>query len=153
MTRQERLSAVLKWLPAYGCWYKLAANAYLHHFKVHVSARVALATRGVLFTREKASCICVKVSGVAKSVQCLATGWTTGPSRFDPRQRRKGFSSSLCVQPALEPTQAPTQWVPGVLSPGAKAWPGCDSEHPPLDLTSRMSRSYITSSPKRLRGV
>jgi hypothetical protein len=30
------------------------------------------------------------VSRVAQSVQCLATGWT----RFDPRQRRKDFSSN-----------------------------------------------------------
>jgi hypothetical protein len=37
------------------------------------------------------------VSRVAQSVYCLATGWTTGLSRFDLRQRRKDFSSSLCV--------------------------------------------------------
>jgi hypothetical protein len=32
-----------------------------------------------------------EVSRVALSVQCLATGWMTGRSRFDLRQRRKGF--------------------------------------------------------------
>jgi hypothetical protein len=28
--------------------------------------------------------------------EVMATDWTTGRSRFDPRQRRKYFSSSLC---------------------------------------------------------
>jgi hypothetical protein len=37
-------------------------------------------------------------SRVAQSVQCLATDWTTGLSRLDPRQRRENISSSLCVQ-------------------------------------------------------
>jgi hypothetical protein len=40
----------------------------------------------------------MEVSRVAQSVQCLATGWTTGWLGFDPRQRRKDFSCSLCVQ-------------------------------------------------------
>jgi hypothetical protein len=26
------------------------------------------------------------------------------------------FSSTLCVQPGLRPTQPPVQWVPGILS-------------------------------------
>jgi hypothetical protein len=33
-----------------------------------------------------------------KSVQCLTTGWTTGRSRFYPRQRQMNFSCSLWVQ-------------------------------------------------------
>jgi hypothetical protein len=37
-------------------------------------------------------------AGVAQSVQCLITDWTTGPSRFDPRQRHRNFSSNPCVQ-------------------------------------------------------
>jgi hypothetical protein len=37
-------------------------------------------------------------AGVARSVQCLVTDWTTGRSRFDPRQRQKDSSSSFCVQ-------------------------------------------------------
>jgi hypothetical protein len=32
----------------------------------------------------------------------------------------KSFSSSLCVQTALRPTQPRIQWVPEVLSPGVK---------------------------------
>jgi len=34
-------------------------------------------------------------------------------------------------RPALGPTQPPVQWVPGVLSPGAKARPGRDADHSP----------------------
>jgi hypothetical protein len=33
----------------------------------------------------------------------------------------KDFSSNLCVQTVLRPTQPPVQWVPGVLSPGQSA--------------------------------
>jgi hypothetical protein len=34
-------------------------------------------------------------------------------------------------RPALRPTQPPVQWVPGVLSPGAKARPGRNADHSP----------------------
>jgi hypothetical protein len=47
-------------------------------------------------------CLCLFnfncVSWVAQSVQCLATGWTTGQLRFDPRHRWNNSSCSLCVQ-------------------------------------------------------
>jgi hypothetical protein len=47
-------------------------------------------------------CLCLFnfncVSRVAQSVQCLATGWTTGQLRFNPRHRRNNSSCSLCVQ-------------------------------------------------------
>jgi hypothetical protein len=43
----------------------------------------------------------------------------------------KDFSFSLCVQTGSGPTQPPVQWVPGVLSPGVKARPGRDADHPP----------------------
>jgi hypothetical protein len=89
------------------------------------------------------------VSRVAQSVQCLATGWPTGRWRFDLRQRRKDFSSSLCVQTALGPTQPPVQRVPGVLSPGLKRGRGVTlTTHPHLVPRSRMSRSYTSSPPQ-----
>jgi hypothetical protein len=49
----------------------------------------------------------------------ITADWMTGLSGFGPRQRRKDFSSSLCVPiPALGPTQPLVQWILGVLSPG-----------------------------------
>jgi hypothetical protein len=55
-------------------------------------------------------------------VTCLATNWTTGRSRFDPRQRRKDFSSSLCVQTGsgAHPATCPV----GTQGPFPGAWPG-----------------------------
>jgi hypothetical protein len=40
--------------------------------------------------------------------------------RFDPRQEQRIFPLASLPRPALGPTQAPVQWVPGVLSPGVK---------------------------------
>jgi hypothetical protein len=59
-------------------------------------------------------------AGVAQSVWCLTTGWTTGRSGFDPRQGQRIFPLSSVSRPALGPTQPPVQWVTGVLSPGVK---------------------------------
>jgi hypothetical protein len=42
---------------------------------------------------------------VAQSVYCLVTGWTTGRSRFDPRQRQRIFPLTSVSRPALGPTQ------------------------------------------------
>jgi hypothetical protein len=47
---------------------------------------------------------------------CLTTGWTTGRSGFDPRRGQRIFPLASVSRPALEPTQPPVQWVPGVLS-------------------------------------
>jgi hypothetical protein len=75
-----------------------------------------------------------------------ATGWTTRRKKFDPRQRRKHFSSVF--KPALGPTQSPVQWVPGVISPGLKRGRGVTlTTHPHLVPRSRMSRSYTSSPP------
>jgi hypothetical protein len=62
-------------------------------------------------------------TGVAQSVQCLATDWTTGRSGFDPRQRQEIFPLAAVSRPALGPTLPPVQWVPVVLSPGVKRGP------------------------------
>jgi hypothetical protein len=54
-------------------------------------------------------------AGVAQSVQYLATGWTTGRSKFDPRQGQRVFPVASVSRPALgPPPQPPVQWVPGV---------------------------------------
>jgi hypothetical protein len=64
------------------------------------------------------------------------------------------FPLASVSRPALAPIQPPVQWVPGVLSPGLKRGRGVTLKtHPHLQPMSRMSRSYIVSPPKRLRGV
>jgi hypothetical protein len=94
------------------------------------------------------------ISRVAQSVQCLVTGWTTGLSRFDPRQGQRILPVASVSRPALGPTQPPIQWVPGVLSPGLKSGRGMTlTTHPYLVPRSRMSRSYTSSPPKHLHGV
>jgi hypothetical protein len=57
---------------------------------------------------------------VAQSVECLATGWTKGRSRFDPRQRRKDLSSNLCAPAGSGAHPASCPIGTRVLSPGLK---------------------------------
>jgi hypothetical protein len=71
-------------------------------------------------------------SRVAQSVECLAMGWTTGRSSFDPRQRIKDFSSSLCVQTGSGAHPASCSVGTGGPFYGAKARPGHDADHSPL---------------------
>jgi hypothetical protein len=71
------------------------------------------------------------MSQVAHSVQCLATGWTTGRSRFDSRQRLKDFSSSLCVQTGSVAHPASCTMGTEGPFPGAEARPGRDADHSP----------------------
>jgi hypothetical protein len=93
-------------------------------------------------------------AGVAQSVQCLATDWTTGQSKFVPRQRQKIFHLASVSRPALGPTQPPVQWVPWVLSPGVKRGRGVTlTTHPHLVPRSWMSRSYTSSPSCASRGV
>jgi hypothetical protein len=68
---------------------------------------------------------------IAQSVLCLATGWTSGRSRFDPRQRREYSSYSLCVQTSSEAHPASCTMGTGGPFPGAKARPGRDADHSP----------------------
>jgi hypothetical protein len=53
----------------------------------------------------------------------------TGRSRFNPRQRRKGFSCSLCVQTGSGVHPASCTMVTGGPFPGAKARPRRDADH------------------------
>jgi hypothetical protein len=73
-----------------------------------------------------------RVSRVAQSVQCLATGWTTGRSRFDPRQRRRDFSSNLCEQTGSGAHLASCTMGTGGPFPGGKARAGREADHSPL---------------------
>jgi hypothetical protein len=69
-----------------------------------------------------------------KLYEILTTGWTTGRSGFDPRRGQRIFPLTSVSRPALGPTQPSVQWVPGVLSPGAKARPGRDADHSPPSI-------------------
>jgi hypothetical protein len=85
-------------------------------------------------------------------LQCLATGWKTGRSRFGPRQRRKNFSSSLCVQTGSGAHPASCTMGSGGPLPGVKRGRALTA-HKLLVPRLRMSRSYTSSPPKRLRGM
>jgi hypothetical protein len=66
----------------------------------------------------------------------------------------KDFSSSLCVQTGSGAHPASCTMGTGVLSPGLKSGRGVTlTTHPHLVPRSSMSRSYTSSSPKRLHGV
>jgi hypothetical protein len=66
---------------------------------------------------------------VAQSVQCLTTDGTTGQSSFDPRQRQKVFSSSICVQTGYRAHLASCPVGIGGPFHRAKAQPGRDADH------------------------
>jgi hypothetical protein len=53
-------------------------------------------------------------------------------SRVDPQQRRKDFSSSLCVQTGSGAHPASCTMGTGSPFPMGKVWPGCDTDHSPL---------------------
>jgi hypothetical protein len=54
-----------------------------------------------------------------------------GRSRFDPRQRRRDFSSSLCVQTDAAAQPASCTMGTGGPFPGGKARSGRDADHSP----------------------
>jgi hypothetical protein len=90
-------------------------------------------------------------TGVAQSVQCLTTGWTTG---VPFQSEANNFSSSLSVQTGSEAHPHSYPMGTGCSFPGAKERLGRDADHSPhLVPNSRMSRSYISSPSKRLYGV
>jgi hypothetical protein len=70
-------------------------------------------------------------------------GWSTGRSRFDPRQKQEIFPLTSVSRPAFGSTQPPVQWLPGV-----KRGRGVTlTTHPHLVPGSRMSRRYTSSPP------
>jgi hypothetical protein len=72
-------------------------------------------------------------------------------SDYGPGRGKGFFLYPLCPSGS---TQPPVQWVPGVLFPGVKRGRGVMlTTHPHLVPRSWMSRSCISSPPKRLHGV
>jgi hypothetical protein len=70
------------------------------------------------------------------------------------RQRRKDFSSRLCVQTGSGAHPASCTMGKDGPFPGTKERTGPNADHSPhLVPRLRMSRSYMSSPPKRLRGV
>jgi hypothetical protein len=69
-------------------------------------------------------------------------------SRFDPRQRRKNFSSNLCVQTGSGAHPASCSMGTGDPSPGLKRGRGVMlTTHPHLVPRWWMSKSYTSSPP------
>jgi hypothetical protein len=69
-----------------------------------------------------------KGAGIAQSVQCLTTEWTTGVRSLTGAE---DFFSSLCVQTGSGAHQASCTVGTGGPFPGGKARPGRDVNHSP----------------------
>jgi hypothetical protein len=67
-------------------------------------------------------------AGVAQSVQCLTTDWTTG---VRPTTEAEDFFSSLCVQTGSGAHPASCPMGTGDPFPGGKARPGRNADHSP----------------------
>jgi hypothetical protein len=77
----------------------------------------------------------------------IVSHWTTGRSRFDPRQGQRIFPLTSVSRLAPRPIQSPAMGTEGPL-PGAKRSLGVTlTTRPYLMPRSRMSRSYIPLPP------
>jgi hypothetical protein len=91
-----------------------------------------------------------KVSRVTKYIVWLRA-WRPGDRGSIIGRGERIFPVS---RPALRPTQPPIEWVPGSPFPELKRGRVVTlTTHSHLVSRSRMSRSYTSSPPKRLRGV
>jgi hypothetical protein len=92
-------------------------------------------------------------SRVAQSVWCLATDWTAGRSRFDPRQRQEIFPLNLYVQTGSGAHPDSCTMGTGVHFPGGKARPGRDADHSPLSSADVVIEQELYISPCACIGV
>jgi hypothetical protein len=63
--------------------------------------------------------------------------------RFDPRQRKEAFSSSLCVQTGSGDHPASCTMGTGSPFPGGKGRPGFDADHSPSSSAEVPPRASI----------
>jgi hypothetical protein len=103
----------------------------LHGIMTQIIIIIGRCAQQMTGTAWKNSLIFVTFVSIFQSVQCLAMGWMTGRLRFDPWQRRKDFSCSLCVQTSSGAHPASCTMGTGGPIPGAKAWSGHDTDHSP----------------------
>jgi hypothetical protein len=89
-------------------------------------------------------------AGLAQSVWCLATDWTTGVR--SPAEA-KDCSSSICVQTISEAHPASYPMGTGGPFPGGKARPERDDDHLPHPVPRSIMRSYFSSPPWLLHSV
>jgi hypothetical protein len=66
---------------------------------------------------------------------------------FGSRQGLEIFLFTTASKMALEPTQPPIQWVPGVLSFGVKR-PGREADHSPPSTAEEKNTWTYTSTPQ-----
>jgi hypothetical protein len=84
----------------------------------------------------------------------IVSGYRPDDRGSIPGRVKEDFSCSLCVQTGSGAHPASCTMGNGGPFPGGKARPRRDADHSPhLVPRSRMSRSYTSSPPKRLRGV
>jgi hypothetical protein len=94
------------------------------------------------------------IFGVPLHYEVSGYGLEDKRRRFDPRQRRKDFLSSLCVQTGSGVHPASCTMGTGGLFPGAKAGPGRDADHsPPSSAEVENEYELYFLSPTRLRGM
>jgi hypothetical protein len=68
---------------------------------------------------------------VSRLAQSVATDGRPSDRGSITGRGERIFPLTSVTRPALEPTQPPAQWVPVVLSAGAKARPEPDADHSP----------------------
>jgi hypothetical protein len=90
---------------------------------------------------------------VSQLVNCIALGYGVNDRGFEFRQVLSIFHFTTASRPALGPTRAPIQWVPGVLSLVVKR-PGREADRSPSSSAKFKNAWSYTSTPLvRLHGV
>jgi hypothetical protein len=137
--------AVNIWITSYSLVYACKRFIARHRYPKYGTSRFSINNGNHLqdYTLSSPKIIIKRLTlfvwaGVAQSVQCLTTDWTTGV--LSPAEV-KGFPLVSVSRPALRPTQLPIQWIPRVKRDRIVML----TTNPNLVPRSRMSRSCISS--------